>query len=82
MYKQRVHERRIAVKRKNKIRTNYNDILEIIEKEYKWETAELDRVREMHKQVQKMYWDKDSRLGKYIIKLFTNNLMKHKTNNR
>ena len=82
MYKRRVHERRIAVKRKNNIRTNYNDILEIIEKEYKWETAELDRVREMHKQVQKMYWDKDSRLRKYIIKLFTNNLMKHKINNR
>lgn len=76
MYKQRVHERQIAVKRKNNIRTNYNDILERIEKEYKWETAELDKVREIHEKVQKMYSHKDFRLKKYMNKLFEDEFIK------
>lgn len=53
MNKQVLQDRPFLEKRKNDIRENYKDIIEKIVQEYKWESDEIDRVRELQDKIKK-----------------------------
>lgn len=62
MNKQVLQNRPFLEKRKNDIRENYKDIIEKIVQEYKWESDEIDRVRELQDKIKKMTLNKDNKL--------------------
>lgn len=62
MNKQVVQDSPFPEKRKNDVRENYKDIIEKIVKEYKWESDEIDRVRELQDKIKKMILNKDDKL--------------------
>lgn len=62
MNKQVLQGRPFLEKRKNDIRENYKDIIEKIVQEYKWESDEIDRVRELQDKIKKMTLNKDNKL--------------------
>lgn len=62
MNKQVLQDRPFLEKRKNDIRENYKDIIEKIVQEYKWESDEIDRVRELQDKIKKMTLNKDNKL--------------------
>lgn len=62
MNKEVLQDRPFLEKRKNDIRENYKDIIEKIVQEYKWESDEIDRVRELQDKIKKMTLNKDNKL--------------------
>ena len=43
-----------------------------IENEYRWESVEIDKVREIHRHIKKLTLNKKSRLRKYMNDLLQN----------
>lgn len=72
MNKKKNRERRIIQKRKSDVQENYNEIVEKIENEYRWESVEIDKVREIHRHIKKLTLNKKSRLRKYMNDLLQN----------
>lgn len=72
MNKKRVQERCNPEKIKNDVRENYNDIVERIEKEYRWESDEIDRFRELKEKIEKMTLNRETKLRNYFEKIIEN----------
>ena len=72
MNKKRVQERCNPEKIKNDVRENYNDIVEKIEKEYRWESDEIDRFRELKEKIEKMTLNRETMLRNYFEKIIEN----------
>ena len=72
MNKKKIQERRIIQKRKNDVQENYNEIVEKIENEYRWESVEIDKVREIHRHIKKLTLNEKSRRRKYMNDLLQN----------
>lgn len=72
MNKKRVQERCNHEKIKNDVRENYNDIVEKIEKEYRWESDEIDRFRELKEKIEKMTLNRETKLRNYFEKIIEN----------
>lgn len=72
MNKKRVQERCNPEKIKNDVRENYNDIVEKIEKEYRWESDEIDRFRELKEKIEKMTLNRETKLRNYFEKIIEN----------
>lgn len=72
MNKKRVQERCNHEKIKHDVRENYNDIVEKIEKEYRWESDEIDRFRELKEKIEKMTLNRETKLRNYFEKIIEN----------